>query len=122
VIGIGYTPPEAIIPFLVPLMLTASSALMAFAWLGHIRFRNRSYLAALLFSWILVLPEYILNVVAIRWGHGTFTGGAMAAFNLTAGVLCVALVAQMFLGEKISKRRWLGFAVLAFAAVLVIYD
>lgn len=121
-IGVGYTPPEWIIPVLVPLMLTASSALMAFAWLGHIRFRNRSYTTALLFSWFLVLPEYVLNVVAIRWGHGTYTGGAMAAFNLTAGVLGVALVARVFLGEEISARRWLGFVVLAFAAVLVIYD
>ena len=121
-IGIADAPPDWIVPFLVPIMLSASSVLMAFAWLGHIRFRHRRYAIALFFSWVLVLPEYILNVVAIRWGHGAYTGGAMAAFNLTAGVLCVALVAQRFLGEKISRRRWFGFAVLAFAAVLVIYD
>ena len=44
--------------YIVPLMLLASSALMAFAWLGHIRFRGYSYVAALFASWILVLPEW----------------------------------------------------------------
>jgi hypothetical protein len=122
VIASAAGPPEAVIPFLVPIMLAASSTLMAFAWLGHIRFRNRSFATALLFSWVLVLPEYVLNVMAIRWGHGTFTGGAMAAFNLCTGVVCVAFVARSFLGEKITRRRWLGFALMAVAAVLVIYE
>ena len=121
-IASGVTPPDAVIPLLVPIMLTASSTLMAFAWLGHIRFRNRSFATALLFSWILVLPEYVLNVTAIRWGHGTFTGGAMAAFNLCTGVVCVAFVTQTFLGERITARRWAGFVLMAIAAVLVIYE
>ncbi|HHH29527.1 MAG TPA: small multidrug resistance protein, partial [Polyangiaceae bacterium] len=73
-------------------MLLLSSLLMAFAWLGHIRFRQRSYYTALALSWLLVLPEYLLNIAAIRWGHGTYLGGEMAAINLCSGVFCVALV------------------------------
>lgn len=57
--------------YAVPLMLFASSLLMAFAWLGHIRFRNKGFLFALAISWFVVLPEYLLNVSAIRWGFGT---------------------------------------------------
>ncbi|MCO4774181.1 MAG: DMT family protein [Deltaproteobacteria bacterium] len=77
--------------------------------------------AALFGSWLLVLPEYILNVSAIRYGHGTFTGGQMAAMNLSSGVVCVALVARYFLGEKLSRRQILGFVLMTLGVVLVVY-
>jgi uncharacterized protein (DUF486 family) len=109
-----------VITFLVPLMLFASSVLMAFAWLGHIRFRSKGFLVALLVSWLVVLPEYSLNVSAIRLGHGTYTGGEMAAFNLCSGVLCVALVSRLFLGEHLSRRQIVGFCLMAVAIVLVV--
>ncbi len=108
--------------WLVPLMLLSSSVLMAFAWLGHIRFRNKSYLTALLVSWFLVLPEYVLNIIAIRYGHGTFSGGEMAAFNLCAGVFCVAMVARFFLKERLGWRQIGGFVLMAVGVVLVLAD
>ena len=108
--------------YLVPLMLLAASALMAFAWLGHIRFRHRGYLVALFLSWILVLPEYILNTSALRWGHGVYDGGEMAAMHLCGGVFCVALVSRFFLGEKLAARQVLGFLLMAAAVVLVVAE
>ena len=107
---------------LVPIMLFASSVIMAFAWLGHIRFRSWGFPVALVVSWLLVLPEYILNVSAIRYGHGTYTGGEMASFNLCAGVLCVALVSQYFLKESLTRRQVAGFVLMAVAVVLVVGD
>ena len=65
----------------VPLMLLLSSTLMAFAWLGHIRFRHKGFWLSLLAAWLLVLPEYALNVSAIRYGSAIFTGGQMASYN-----------------------------------------
>ena len=110
-------------PVIVPLMLLTSSVLMALAWLGHVRFRERiPFVIAVLASWLLVLPEYVLNVVAIRWGHEFYSGGAMASFNLCTGVLCVALVSRFVLGEPISRRQVLGFVLMAAAVVLVVYE
>ena len=110
-------------PVIVPLMLLTSSVLMALAWLGHVRFRERiPFAIAVLASWLLVLPEYVLNVVAIRWGHEFYSGGAMASFNLCTGVLCVALVSRFVLGEPISKRQVAGFLLMALAVVLVVYE
>jgi len=106
----------------VPLMLFASSVLMAFAWLGHIRFRHYRYILALAASWMLVLPEYVLNISAIRWGHGTYEGGEMAAMNLSAGVICVALVSRFFLKEQIKVRQWIGFGLMTVAVCLVVID
>ena len=104
----------------VPFMLFVSSLLMALAWLGHIRFRHRGFWVALLGSWLLVLPEYILNVSAIRYGHGAYTGGEMASMNLCSGVVCVAIVARYFLGEKLGWRQVIGFVLMAIAVGLIV--
>jgi uncharacterized protein (DUF486 family) len=106
---------------LVPVLLVVSSVIMAFAWLGHVRLRFRPFVYSLAISWLLVLPEYVLNVFAFRWGHSVYTGAQMAAFNMAAGVICVALVARFFLGEPIRKRQWLGYALMALAVVLIRY-
>ena len=106
----------------VPLMLFTSSLLMAFAWLGHIKFRSKGFLLALLISWIIVLPEYILNVSAIRYGHGVYTGGEMAAFNLGTGVLSVALVSNLFLKESMNIYQIVGFCLMTWAIVLIVYN
>ena len=107
---------------LVPIMLCLSSLLMAFAWLGHLKFLNRGFFPALIISWIIVLPEYILNVSAIRYGHGVYTGGEMAAFNLGTGVLSVALVSRFFLKERLNYYQIFGFFLMAWAIILVVYD
>jgi uncharacterized protein (DUF486 family) len=109
-------------PILVLVMLFLSSAIMALAWLGHMRFRTRSLRVALIASWLMVLPEYLLNVAAFRWGNDFYTGAQMAAFNMSAGVVCVALVSRLFLKERIRKRQWLGFVLMALAVVLIRYD
>lgn len=106
--------------YLVPLMLFASSILMAFAWIGHIKYKNKTFFIALIFSWFLVLPEYLLNVSAIRWGVETYQPSEMAAINLSTGVLCIALVSKMFLGEKLSSRKVFGFILMAISVVLVV--
>lgn len=106
--------------YLVPIMLFVSSILMAFAWLGHVKFKHKSFFTALIFSWLLVLPEYLLNVSAIRWGVGTFEPSEMAAMNLCTGVICIALVSKIFLGEQLTPRKIAGFVLMAISVVLVV--
>ena len=112
------TPPEAV-KLVVPLMLFTSSVIMAIAWLGHLKFKELPLYWAIPAAWLIVLPEYILNVGAIRLGYGTFTGGNMATFNLCTGVLCVALVSWLVLGEALTAQQIVGFALMAVAMVLV---
>lgn len=105
---------------LVPLMIFASGAFMAVAWLGHLRIRQYGFLAALGMSWAIVLPEYVLNVAATRYGYGTFSGAQMASFHLCSGVVCVALVSRFVLGEAIAGKQLAGFALLAAGMVLLL--
>jgi len=107
--------------WVVPLMLFVSSVIMAFAWLGHLRFRGYPLVVALLASWLLVIPEYVLNVYSTRLGYGTFTGAQMASLNLCTGVVCVAGVSVLILDEKLTRRQWAGFGLMAVAIVLIVY-
>ena len=107
--------------WVVPVMLLTSSVIMAFAWLGHLRFRTSPLAIALLASWFLVIPEYMLNVYSTRLGHGTYTGAQMASLNLCTGVVCVAVVSVFILGEKLTRRQWAGFGLMALAIVLIMF-
>ena len=105
---------------LVPLMIATSGAFMAVAWLGHLRIREKGFLIALALSWVIVLPEYILNVAATRYGFGTYTGAQMASFHLCSGVVCVALVSRFVLGERMAGPQYLGLTLLAMGMVLLL--
>lgn len=107
---------------LVPVLMLVSSCLMAMAWLGHLRFRDSiGFWTALALSWLLVLPEYVLNVGATRYGIGTYSGAQMASFHLGFGVVAVALTARFVLGERLTPVQWIGFALLAVATLLITY-
>ena len=105
---------------LVPLMIITSGAFMAVAWLGHLRIRYLGFWVALAVSWAIVLPEYVLNVTATRYGYGTYSGAQMAAFHLTAGVVFVALVSRFVLGERISLSQIIGLVFLALGMLLIL--
>lgn len=104
---------------IVPAMLFLSSLIMAFAWLGHLRFEELPFVWATLACWLLVLPEYFLNILAIRIGHKIYTGAQMASFNLSSGVVCVALISRFFLGEHLSPRQLFGFGLMIIAMSLI---
>lgn len=105
---------------LVPLMIFLSGAFMSVAWLGHLRIKQYGFWIALVMSWAIVLPEYMLNVAATRYGHGTYTGAQMAAFHLCSGVVCVALVSKFLLNERFSNAQIGGFGLLAAGIVLIL--
>jgi uncharacterized protein (DUF486 family) len=105
---------------IVPLMLLFSSAIMATAWLGHLRFKeDLSFWMATLFAWLLVLPEYALNIMALRLGYQKFTGGQMGAFRLCTGVVCIAFVSHYVLGEELTTQKLLGFGIMTFSMILI---
>lgn len=107
---------------LVPVFMLLASCLMSLAWLGHLRYRDSiGFWTALAISWLLVLPEYVLNVAATRYGYGTYSGAQMATFHLAFGIVCVALVSRFVLGEPLTTKQVLGFALLVVGTALVTY-
>lgn len=108
---------------LVPVFMLMASCLMSLAWLGHLRYRDSiGFWTALAISWLLVLPEYVLNVAATRYGYGTYSGAQMATFHLAFGIVCVALVSRFVLGEPLTSKQILGFALLVAGTALVTHN
>src|SRR5215469_2938657 len=105
---------------LIPLMLMTAGLLMSFAWIGHLKFKSLTFLGALAMSWSMVLPEYILNVYSVRWGRDVFSGAQMAAIHLGSGVVCVALISRLFLGETLRLSQFAGFALMGVAISLIL--
>lgn len=92
---------------------------MALAWLWHLKYTEWSFTQAMFICWLLVLPEYFLNIVAIRLGYRVYSGAQMAAFRLCSGVVCVALVSAWVVGETLSTRQLGGFCLMIVAMALI---
>jgi uncharacterized protein (DUF486 family) len=102
-------------------MIGFSGAFMAVAWLGHLRIKEYGFWIALFLSWSIVLPEYVLNVAATRYGHGVYTAAQMGTFHLCSGVVCVALVSRFLLREPIRGHQVLGLLLLLMGMVLILW-
>jgi uncharacterized protein (DUF486 family) len=100
-------------------MLVTSSMVMALAWLGHLRFTEWPFAQTMFICWLFVLPEYFLNISAIRLGYRVYSGAQMAAFRLCSGVVCVALVSAWVIGETLTVRQLGGFALMIVAMALI---
>ena len=103
-------------------LLICSNTFMTFAWYYHVKKSAWPLLAAILISWLIALPEYILQVPANRAGHKDF-GGPCSLPQLK--VLQEAITLLVFTGftlwvakEKLRPTDVAAF-VLIFAAVVV---
>lgn len=61
------------------LLLVGSNAFMTWAWYGHLRKAHWPLVMAIGISWLIALPEYILQVPANRMGHVSHGGPFSAA-------------------------------------------
>ena len=77
------------------LLLIGSNVFMTFAWYYHLKHKTWPLVMAIVLSWLIALPEYILQVPANRIGH-VGQGGPFSAPQLKviqeAVTLCVFTV------------------------------
>ncbi len=104
------------------LLLCCSNIFMTWAWYGHLKKVGWTIPVAIGVSWLIALPEYMLQVPANRVGHSTF-GGPFSAAQLKvlqeAITLTVFIVfAMLVLKEKPRVNELIAF-VLIFAGVAV---
>jgi uncharacterized protein (DUF486 family) len=104
------------------LLLLASNIFMTVAWYGHLKYRDRPLLLAILVSWAVAFFEYCLQVPANRIGYGTFT-----AYQLKILQECITLVvfvgfAYVYLGERVRWNHVLAFVCLVGAVVFAFWD
>ncbi len=104
------------------LLLTLSNTFMTFAWYFHVRQKAWPLLLAIGISWLIALPEYLLQVPANRLGHVSYGGPftlpqlkiIQEAITLTVFTGFTVLVAR----ERLRPQDLVAFA-LIFLAVVV---
>jgi uncharacterized protein (DUF486 family) len=104
------------------LLLLASNLFMTFAWYYHLKHKGWTILTAILVSWLIALPEYILQVPANRAGHisqgGPFTAPQLKVLQEAITLVVFAIFSLLVLKERLRWTDLTAFA-LVFAGVAV---
>ena len=95
---------------------------MTWAWYGHLKNAGWTIAAAIAISWLIALPEHILQVPANRIGHfsngGPLTAAQLMVIQEAITLKVFTVLAVLILKEKL---RWneIGAFALIFAAVCI---
>ena len=104
------------------LMLVASNAFMTFAWYFHVKKLTWTLPVAILLSWLIALPEYILQVPANRLGHvshgGTLTLPQLKILQEAITLIVFTVFTVLVAKEKLRPNDYVAF-LLVMAAVAV---
>src|SRR5215208_3500773 len=99
------------------ILLIISNAFMTFAWYGHLKYRTKPIVAAVLVSWLIALGEYCFQVPANRLGYGQFTAYQLKIIQECITLVVFAIFAYGYLGESIKWNYLASFACLCGAVV-----
>ncbi len=82
-------------------LLIASNVFMTFAWYGHLKFKAAPLIAVIAVSWLIALPEYVLQVPANRIGHGRFSAAELKTVQEVITLTIFMIFSVTYLGEAI---------------------
>lgn len=101
------------------LLLLVSNVFMTFAWYGHLRFKTAPLALAVIASWGIAFFEYCLAVPANRYGASVYSAAELKTIQEVVTLAVFAAFSLLYLGEALSWRHALGFALIAAGAGVV---
>jgi len=109
-------------PALLPiLMLIASNVFMTVAWYGHLKFKTSPLWVAVMASWGIAFFEYWLAVPANRIGHQVYSAAELKTMQEVITLVVFAGFSVFVLGEMLTWRHALGFALIAAGAAIIFH-
>lgn len=107
------------------LLLVASNVFMTFAWYGHLKARSWTLFTAIAVSWLIALPEYVLQVPANRIGHagmgGPFTAPQLKVLQEAITLTVFTVFVLAFLKEKPRVNDYVAFGLIMLAVVVAMW-
>jgi uncharacterized protein (DUF486 family) len=100
------------------LLLIASNTFMTLAWYLHVQKKAWPLVAAIGISWMIALPEYILQVPANRMGHRDF-GGPFGLPQLKVLQEAITLTVFSVLTILVFKEKLRATDLIAFGLVFI---
>ena len=101
-------------------LLVASNIFMTFAWYGHLKNKSLALPVAILSSWLIALPEYMLAVPANRIGSSMYSTAQLKVGQEVITLLVFILFSYFYLGEAIKWSTIAGFGLIV-AGVAVVF-
>jgi uncharacterized protein (DUF486 family) len=121
-------------------LLILSNAFMTMAWYGHLKFKAAPLVIAILVSWMIALPEYILQVPANRlghadeseqaagavanqssWWHAKFSAPQLKILQEIITISVFVVFNFLYLQERIRLTDWAAFGLILVAVVVMMY-
>ncbi|KFI28889.1 DMT family protein [Paenirhodobacter enshiensis] len=106
-------------PLVTILLLTCSNLFMTVAWYGHLKFRSAPLIVVVLISWGIAFFEYLLQVPANRIGYGALSAAQLKTIQEVISLTVFVGFSAFWLGEAISWRTVMGFALIAAGAAVI---
>lgn len=101
-------------------LLLLSNIFMTVAWYGHLKFKSVPLVTVILVSWGIAFFEYCLAVPANRIGSASLTAPQLKGLQEIISLLVFAGFSVLVLGQAVTMRQSIGFALIIVAAVLIV--
>jgi len=88
-------------------LLICSNIFMTIAWYGHLKYRNRPLILAIVASWMIAFLEYCFQVPANRIGYGEFSAFQLKVIQEVITLSVFVVFAFLYLGERLKWSRGL---------------
>ncbi len=103
------------------LMLVMSNVFMTYAWYGHLKGKPMALPVAIISSWLIALPEYMLAVPANRIGHNVYSTAQLKTGQEAITLVVFTLFSFFYLGEAIKWTTMVGFGLIFCGAAMVFF-
>jgi len=104
------------------LLLCCSNIFMTAAWYGHLKFKSVGLWKVILISWLIALPEYMLQVPANRLGHGQFTAPQLKILQEFISISVFVVFCLIYLREPIRWNYVVGFIFAVLSVVFALWN
>jgi uncharacterized protein len=108
--------------YLLPIfLLFGSNLFMTVAWYGHLNYKSKPILIVIAVSWLIALPEYLLQVPANRVGHSVYSAAQLKTIQEIITLLVFCGFSAWFLKEPLRWNHGVAFAFIVLAAGFMFY-
>jgi uncharacterized protein len=101
-------------------LLILSNVFMTFAWYGHLKYKHKTLLVAILASWGIAFFEYCLQVPANRIGHNSgLTTAHLKTIQEVITLTVFVVFAVFYMKEPLRPNMIIGFVLIVVGAACV---
>jgi len=100
-------------------MLVGSNIFMTFAWYGHLSYKSSAIWLAILVSWMIAAPEYMLAVPANRIGSAVYSAAELKTMQEVITLTVFAGFSVFWLKESLTWNHAIGFTLIAAGAFFI---